>query len=107
MKELQKRLRRLSWPRRRVSVTSGGCLSPRDYVMVARHEMPGKMAPRPRPVGYGMVGGGQVFSTVQNKRTPLGNLSYRALRGGAYLDLYQAFRAWLPSIHPSGTKSAP
>ena len=82
-------------------------LSRRDYLMVARHEMPGNAASRTRPVGHGMIGlrGHVLWSCPVNKAA--GHGSHRSLRDGSLLAAFQAFHAWLPSLRPSGTVLPP
>ena len=41
--------------RRKAWTGTDGLLSRRDYMMVARHEMPGRRDKKTRPVGYGMI----------------------------------------------------
>src|ERR1700757_305072 len=78
-------------------------MSRRDQMMVARHEMPGNAAPEnpSRRARYDWVARGVLLSCAMDA---VGNGgSYRSLRDGSYPRAYQAFHAWLPSFHPSGT----
>ena len=92
-------------PRRRmrVNIRTQVCLSRRDQMMVARHGMHGTCPPETRPVGYGMIGWreGAIVAdsgpSVAPQITPFST-------GRIMPTHYQAFHAWLPSFHPSGTK---
>jgi hypothetical protein len=71
--------------------------------MVARHEMPGKSAEMIRPVGNGLIDRrGRRF--VLNGGRSVARHDHTVPYGtGFSTPLFQAFHAWLPSYHPSGT----
>src|ERR1700678_3687074 len=81
---------------------TGRILSRRDWMKVAWHVVPGKLAVTIRPVGNGMswaipLAHHQRLTNLTAKR------SYRTLRDGITFARFQAFRARLPSFSPSGT----
>jgi len=77
-----------------------GCLSRRDYMIVARHEMPGKDANKIR-----MIDGPRVYPPSKTTLTPV-NGSHRTLRDGFPILRFQAFHARLLSYSPYGTNVA-
>jgi hypothetical protein len=72
-------------------------------MMVARHEMPGNVAPRSpsRRVRYDRVARDVLMSWTMDRAGHQG--SHRSLRDGLSLPAFQAFHAWLPSCSPYGT----
>jgi hypothetical protein len=72
-------------------------------MMVARHEMPGKHADMIRPVGDGLICGGESCpsrKTIEGPVKPDHTVPY----GTRFLiPRFQAFHAWLPSSSPYGT----
>jgi hypothetical protein len=69
-------------------------------MMVARHEMPGMCHPEARR--YDRLARGAIVSDGGQRVAP--QITPGSLRDGPRLSIFQAFHAWLPSFHPSGTK---
>jgi hypothetical protein len=87
----------------RVNIRTQLCLSRRDQMMVAWHEMPGTCHPEARPVGYGLIDWREWLSSPMMDKS-WRHSSHRSLRDGSCLPFTRHF---MPGYHrsvPSGRR---